>query len=272
MTVTAFITIAALIAQNGAVPSAGWTLSYEGKSTNELRWDKRIESLVNTRVPAGLSRDLLEALGGPPEPVLVADHRYVSMSACVAHACFMKGFFWVDTRTGVGLGALFGARFEAPRALQLGSNGMSHTQIPTAARGALIDWLTENELTPDKVEFIGSRGDSSPLAAQEFQPRARYKPAVGGPSFDCSRASGVVEQAICSDRALSALDLSLFTLADSIRRGHSTTNARNQLLDMQHAWLEQRDVECGVAVDIKACLEKKYREQSDKLWHWLPKR
>ena len=178
MTLTAFGVIVVVIAQAGAAPSALWTLSYEGKSTNEIRWDKRIESLVNTRVPARLSRNLLDALGGPPEPVLVTEQRYASMSACVAHACFMKGFFWVDTRTGVGLGAVFGARSEAPDGLRLGSNGISRTQIPAAARDALIDWLTENELVPDQVEFIGRGGDSAPLAASGFQPRARFKPAA----------------------------------------------------------------------------------------------
>src|SRR5436190_12353556 len=80
-------------AQAAAVPSTAWTLAYEGKSTNELRWDKRTASLINTRVPARFSRNLLDALSGPPEPVLVVEHRYASMSSCVAHACPMKGFF-----------------------------------------------------------------------------------------------------------------------------------------------------------------------------------
>jgi len=50
---------------------------------------------------------VLEGLGGPLDPVIVIDHRYVSASACVAHACMVKAFFWIDTRTGIGLGAQF---------------------------------------------------------------------------------------------------------------------------------------------------------------------
>jgi len=149
--------------------------------------------LVNTRVPAKLSYELLHALGGPPDPVLVKDHRYVSVSACVAHACGVKGFFWIDVKTGVGLGAVALTTFDHLEAdsLRLGSNGLSPTRIPAAARDALIDWLSEKELTPEHVDFIGSQGESLSLDASAFKPHVRYEPA-GGPSFDCARASGVV--------------------------------------------------------------------------------
>ena len=60
--------------------STRWLLGYQGKSTNEFIWDKRTGELVNTRVPPALSDEVLNALGGPPDPVVVVDGRYVSMS------------------------------------------------------------------------------------------------------------------------------------------------------------------------------------------------
>lgn len=249
--------------------STSWMLSYEGKSTNDFIWDKRTASLINTCVPAKLSNDLLDGLSGPPDPVIVSEHRYVSVSACVPHFCPTKGFFWLDTTTGIGLGAVFGG--DDSRTLKIGSNGMPATQVPAAARAGLIDWLTENELQPAKVEFIGSQGNWQSLDASGFKPRAKYQPAAGGPGFDCGQASGVIESTICGDASLSSLDLAMFKLVESIRRGHATLAARTELLEMQRAWTRQRDAECVSAPAIKTCLESKYREQTDKLGNWLPK-
>ncbi|MYN43540.1 hypothetical protein GTP23_00480 [Pseudoduganella sp. FT93W] len=61
-------------------------LQYDGKSTNQLLWDKRFVGLVNTRVPSALSDYVVMAMGGPPDSVVVEDHRYVSMSVCRQHS------------------------------------------------------------------------------------------------------------------------------------------------------------------------------------------
>jgi len=256
-------------------PGSAWMLAYEGRSTNELVWDHRIKHLIETRIPARLSAQLFEAVYGPPDPVLVSDHRYVTISACVAHFCPMKGFFWIDTATGTGLGAV--AQQHEPwenfdDSLRLGSNGMSASGIPTVARRALIDWLTENDLHPGQVQFVGNRGEWQTLDASAFRPRAKYRPAAGGPGFDCADATGVIEQTICGDPTLSADDLEMFETVERMRRSFATTPARAELLDMQEAWRRQRDVECAVAADLKVCLESRYREQSQRLRNWIPKR
>jgi len=263
--------------QTAAADTSGpaWMLAYEGRSTNQLVWDHRVKHLIDTRIPARLSAQLLEAVYGPPDPVLVSNHRYVTISACVAHFCPMKGFFWIDTATGIGLGAV-AQQHERwgdldPDSLQLGSNGMSARRIPAAARRALIDWLTENDVQPGQVQFIGNRGDWQTLDASAFRPRAKYRPAAGGPGFDCADATGVIQQTICGDPTLSAEDLAMFKQVERSRSSYDTTTARAELLEMQEAWRRQRDVECAVAADVKVCLESQYREQSQRLRNWMPK-
>jgi uncharacterized protein len=83
--------------------------------------------------------------------------------------------------------------------------------------------------------------------------------------------SGIVEQTICGNTDLSALDLSLFKYLDELRRGVSTTRDRGELRDIQRTWIQQRDAECMTAANIKTCLTAKYREQRDKLDQWVPK-
>jgi len=256
----------AAASQAFAASSTQWILSYEGKSTNRFIWDKRTRNLVETRLPAGLSDDVLAALGGPPEPVFVSGHRYVSVAACVPHDCDDKGFFWIDTKTGIGLGAHY-----APEALLLGSNGLSAEQIPAPARQALIDWLTENALKPESVAFVGNTGARTALDPSGFQARASYQPPAGGPSFDCARASSQIDKAICGDAELAALDLKLAQLFKEIRQGHDTVGARSQLVELQRTWLHGRNADCAHAPDLAACLKTSYRAQHERLMNWIPK-
>ena len=177
-----FILSFSILLQSAPLPPAAWMLEYEGRSTNDLMWDKRARQVINTRVPAALSREVLEGLGGPPDPVLVTDHRYVSASACAAHYCPMKAFFWVDTRTGIGLGALFVAGIGAdPGKLRLGSNGLSGRHLPERARRALIEWIREKNIGPEVVDFTTGDGRVSPLDDDDFWPKEKFQPGSLGP-------------------------------------------------------------------------------------------
>jgi uncharacterized protein YecT (DUF1311 family) len=64
--------------------------------------------------------------------------------------------------------------------------------------------------------------------------------ATSKPSFDCDVASGVVEQAICADEALSVKDASLKEVYSRLRRGLNADDRRS-LLNEQRAWLTSRD-------------------------------
>ena len=90
---------------------APWLLAFDGRSTNELALDKRFPGFLRTHVstrkmtywigkPTEPAKDAVEFLHGPPEDVYVAEHRYVTASACVAHDATDCGMLWVDTQTG----------------------------------------------------------------------------------------------------------------------------------------------------------------------------
>jgi len=268
--------VAALMMQ-AAAPPPRWALAYQGKSTNDWIHDARSKALVDTRVPRRLSGDVYGGLSGPPDPVFVSDDRYVSMSAAAPHAGMWRGFFWIDTKTGVGLGGFFlesGVELGALSRgrLRLGSNGLTADRIPAPARAAVVDWLSFQRLKPSRVEFVGQRGGWLPLEAEEFQPRAEYEPPTSGPSFDCAKASGAVESLICRDSALATADLNLFNLVDGMRHGYGTTTAIAEIASMQRDWVARRDRECAAAPDMKVCLASQYQEQTNRLRHWIPHR
>ncbi len=244
-----------------------WPLSYEGKSSNAFIWDKRAKPLIETRLPSKFSREVLSGLGGPPEPVFVVDRRYVSISACEAHACPFKGFFWIDTQTGQGLGADI-----IDGALRLGSNSLSAQQIPSPARRALIDWMSANDVAPESVEFFDRTGASTSMDVAQFKPTARFEPAADGPSYDCKAAATTIEKTICADPALARQDLALSKHVKELRQGYDTIGDRNQLRDFQRKWLKDRDATCAQAAGINVCLSKQYQTQNERLRNWIPGR
>lgn len=250
-----------------AATSVAWVLDYTGKSTNRFIWDKRTRALVTAHVPAPLARDVLDGLGGPPEPVFVTAGRYLSASACVAHACPDKGFFWIDSVTGIALGA-YGSGSE----LRIGSKDFGAAALPAPARQALLAWLTDNRIAPRSVTFTGRDGRAAALDAAPFTPPARYLPPAGGPSFDCARAATAVEKTICATPALARKDLELATLLEQMRHGYDTIDDRAQLLALQRAWLKKRDAACASAGDAAACLAAQYDAQHERLMNWVPTR
>ena len=80
-----------------------WIAPSEKDTATETMLDWRADALIRASAPTALTDNVSAALSGPPDPVIVRDNRYVSVSACVVHACSEKGFFWIDSRTGVAL-------------------------------------------------------------------------------------------------------------------------------------------------------------------------
>lgn len=246
---------------------APWLLDYEGKSSNALIWDKRTRPLVRAHLPKALAREVVDALGGPPDPVLVAAKRYVSMSACASHACPLKGFFWIDTETGAAVGASY---FSGE--LKLGSNDFAAAQLPEPARQAMRAWIAEQELRPTSVEYIDRQGKSSKLEAAAFAPPDRFVPPEGGPSFDCAKAGNAIERTICATPALAESDLALTKLYTEMRHGYDTLAARAELQALQRQWLRERDKTCRAAANLPDCLLDQYGAQHKRLMNWTPGR
>ena len=85
-------------------------------------------------------------------------------------------------------------------------------------------------------------------------------PAVAAPSFDCSKASTPVQQAICQDTRLAELDRELAALHDKLRTGLAPP-AAHHLQDDQLRWLAGRDRCRGEAAKMASCLQEEYENR-----------
>lgn len=84
--------------------------------------------------------------------------------------------------------------------------------------------------------------------------------AVAQPSFDCAKATTLVENAICQDLELGALDGTLAEQYQAVWRATSGESARQALKKSQRAWLAKRN-QCK----DRSCLVSAYRERLDAL-------
>lgn len=84
--------------------------------------------------------------------------------------------------------------------------------------------------------------------------------AVAQPSFDCAKASTLVETAICQDSELGALDGTLAEHYQALLNATSGDSARQVLKKAQRTWLAKRN-QCG----DRSCLVRAYRERLDAL-------
>lgn len=75
-------------------------------------------------------------------------------------------------------------------------------------------------------------------------------------SFDCERASAADEKAVCANRALNDMDVSMALLYKLDRR-FLPMGRRDALIGQQHAWLKKRS-QC--AADVK-CLTDIYQQR-----------
>jgi hypothetical protein len=267
-------TLLALPSAEATVPAQiAWPIGYKGASTNDFIWDQRTHALVHSAVPRRLAEQVLDGLGGPPDPVFVAEERFVSVSACPPHNCGVKAFFWIDTLTGAGLGAIFHASYPSKGgSLTISSIQLSATQIPAVARIAIADWLFDHDYIVSDVEFAAENEMPQRLDASQFQPSPRFMPKAGGPGFDCNIALSDIEKLICSDPALAALDLAHFQLLLQIRKGLSNVPNRDEVTALDNRWKIERDAQCLHAIDLKDCLTYKYQEQLSVLMNWVPSR
>lgn len=89
--------------------------------------------------------------------------------------------------------------------------------------------------------------------------------AQAGPSFDCAKARGPVETAICADPTLAAADWGLVDVYLRLRRGLGETDLAALRKD-QLAWLATRNA-CGTrpAGDIGACVGAAIRARTTAL-------
>jgi uncharacterized protein len=83
-------------------------------------------------------------------------------------------------------------------------------------------------------------------------------PAVAQPSFDCAKASTLVERTICGNAELAKADREMAAAYDSLS-GKLSAEAKAHLLTDQLAWIDNRAKACtGGPEDVVRCLRYRY--------------
>jgi uncharacterized protein len=117
----------------------------------------------------------------------------------------------------------------------------THAATPAAAAGPKAE---APKAEPPKTEAAKPEASKTEAASAK------------GPSFDCAKAEGPVETAICKDEKLAALDRTLaevFAAAGTSLEPEDATIER----DAQRAWLKTRN-SCGKRPNVTACVRAAY--------------
>jgi uncharacterized protein len=77
------------------------------------------------------------------------------------------------------------------------------------------------------------------------------------PSFDCAKATGQVEQLVCKDAGLAALDRKLADAYAKALKGWPANVAQEQRT-FQRGWIKGRN-DCWKDSDVRACVENEYK-------------
>lgn len=102
-----------------------------------------------------------------------------------------------------------------------------------------------------------------PLIASFFLCMPAAAAAAGSPSFDCDVAASEVEQMICHDDELAAMDLELaHAFAAALAR--APAQDVNELHTAHEQWLTQRN-DCALQGDIRACTRSAYEARLGEL-------
>lgn len=83
------------------------------------------------------------------------------------------------------------------------------------------------------------------------------------PSFDCSKTTHEVEQIICKDADLAALDRSLAELYATVLK-HTPASKQGHLKTEQRGWVKGRD-DCWKAGDKHGCIKSEYQSRINEL-------
>jgi uncharacterized protein len=79
------------------------------------------------------------------------------------------------------------------------------------------------------------------------------------PSIDCSRAASVVEQTVCANEGLTALDGKLVDVYATASKA-AGADQKNRLAADQQRWLNERAA-CGKSSDQPACIKERYLQR-----------
>ncbi|HSE43265.1 MAG TPA: MliC family protein [Acidobacteriota bacterium] len=94
------------------------------------------------------------------------------------------------------------------------------------------------------------------LAIFIFSTMLNADDANSKPSFDCSKATGQIEQLICKDETLAKLDRKMAQVFEDAMKKWPADEANKQKI-IQRGWIKGRN-DCWKADDLRACVQNEY--------------
>lgn len=87
---------------------------------------------------------------------------------------------------------------------------------------------------------------------------------AAAPSFDCKKAEGQVQELVCGDAQLSALDREVARLFSLVEDSKAKGTDRKSLMSGQQGWQTARD-NCASATEIRGCILSGYLKRITEL-------
>ncbi|HXA57052.1 MAG TPA: hypothetical protein VNU84_06410 [Candidatus Acidoferrum sp.] len=240
---------------------------YEGMRSGDVMQDKAFRKITHSFVPDciyhyGSDMSLPDALDkvieGSPEKARIRDGRYFLISGKMGPYLVGKGFLWVDTQTGIGLGGFYfhPTNGEPTPVLNVFSKQVKEKvlemgQLPPAFALDVSQWTNDNHVNPVLTRyFISGRNEKILLAHDEDF--CRPADGIFVPSFDdCEKM----------DADASDLDMSAAYYLEQV---HHATNATAWMIEPQEQiiFVRDRDQACRIARDPLACHVRMTREHT----------
>jgi uncharacterized protein YecT (DUF1311 family) len=237
---------------------------FEGKTTRELRKDKRFRKLVNQITPRttyhyGRDMSLGEALDtlmdGTPLPVDVRDGRYVMAGTKSGPILSGKAFVWFDMETGIGLGGVYfhPTNGEPTPTLaifsrQLKANTLGMSQLPAAFAQDVAQW--------------GLIANARWVTVRYFIPDDGKKYVLLHDVDYCEHRETAPAQANCQELNAEAADDDM-NGAYFMQETHNQANATAWMLEPdQVSWIAFRDRSCGVGAVALPCRIRVTRQRT----------
>lgn len=133
------------------------------KQSNQFFWDDRARETIRSKMPAPYAEALLQALSGPPNPLIRYPDGQVAVYSCRAHSCEEKGFFFYEPNSGQAIGALLSPGFGVKGDLYIIAPIELLKKPTDTALKALERWVEAQDISVSQLVAIDQCGNQLKL-------------------------------------------------------------------------------------------------------------
>jgi hypothetical protein len=247
---------------------------FAGASSNDVIRDKQFRKLMKSFVPDctfhyGTDMSLNDALDKVIEnsntPFQLRDGRYAMIAGRSGPYLGGKGFLWIDTQDGIGLGGFYfhpsnGEPTPVVIAFsrQVREKYLALSQLPPAFVDDLKHWTAESYIAPVTTRYFISGGNEKILLEHDED-------------FCAPTDQGAAPPDVCQQMNSQASDVDV-TAAYYLEQINHATNGTEWMIDGedQAVWVQTREQSCGGVADPIGCRIHATRERTHVIIHRAP--